>query len=647
MNSIQHHLIALFFLATTTTFAYDPPKFEVDYLDTDLLLLDESEVDTLVNLLVKLAVNFPESSQVDSDLQEKALAVALKLAPLHKHARTAHKELSANQTPSKLAPVNSSLTDVADHLWKLTEPISDPNLAGAEAAKLANYIREIALISHPKPATDRVTTFRAAATANPLQWSRFVKLQLTNASTIRGKQLVNPSLVAQPTSPTATPVRRTPSQEVTFFGTKSSGGDSRPVDVFGGTTTPPSTMPSITSTTSATVATPSRPVPPKVVINYDKLKQTEVSLNYACIVMSGVTPVPAVGSVSASIKDANQQKFVVKSDLTGVKSIFYGSAGSALAFVKTDYPNWPPQKTASILLQTDKQFKKFAKTNLNLPAAILLQSAFSGKSINQQIAFTEFRAHSQVSADRLGRLIRVASDDVKQEYLVIVDNKYDVLLEIMLETQKLDQLFTPAIISFSDWGELKQIAFEPSEKREQAQKEFREIEAAAARMSLVEMSQNKLVQEKLEKITALYPQHLSAKVMLGFGKKIGSQNVEDLAEMTQLNFKKADKIAAASFETVKKILKYSVSSTRYEGDIKDDAEEAKRTLLKIHSGFKDDSREYLFQYKDVLEAMEMYLSIKNRETPTGKTRLKSLREEVAKLNNLRSKVGLKRFPGLD
>lgn len=638
MNSIPRLLIALAFLATTTL-AYDSPKFDVDYLDPDLLLLDNTEVDVLVNLLVKLSVNFPDDPKIDSDLQEKAMAIALKLAPLHKHARDAHSELSKNQVPAPLAPNNSSIAEIADQLWIQTEPFSDPNRAGPEAAKLANYIREIALISHPDPAQSRVATFKEAIKSKPLRWNKFVTLQMTNASTARSKHLINPSLVVgvkprQPSALSKTIPQRTTSSDVTFFGTTSSPSKpSSPVDVFSKVPTTPA---------SPSIPTPSKPITP---VNYDTVKKAESSLNFVGLVKFRNTKV-TYGSTKLSITDTpSESSFNLNCNVSKVRTTF---DDGPLSLVKKEYPNWPPQKSASFIFENQYDFRINGEADLNLPAMVLLQSAFSGRSINQKIVFTEYwNGQKYAQANVMKLLLGAKREGVEQDFLVMPNDNYGLILNGLVKAQNLKPLFSPAIISFSSWSQLKEIAFEPSERRVAAQKEFAAIEAATAKMTLVELAKNEVVQKRLQKIVAIYPQHMSARIMLDAGPKLDASATANLADSTKANMNRIDKIAKPSFDVVAKILKYSSSSVRYEGEVKDNAEDAKRTLIKIHSDIKGEARDYLFQYKKVFEAMEQYLNMNNRYTPTGKTRLKDLRNSVGKLNEIRDSVGLERFPGLD
>ena len=79
---------------------YDTPSFSRPIVEVDALSLDSAATDELATALTALASNFADEPQVDFDVQEKALILALTLRPLDPDARSAHARLSRGQKPN-------------------------------------------------------------------------------------------------------------------------------------------------------------------------------------------------------------------------------------------------------------------------------------------------------------------------------------------------------------------------------------------------------------------------------------------------------------------------------------------------------------------------------------------------------------------
>ena len=114
-------------------------------------------MDGTTEALAAIASNFPGHPSVDSDLREKALALSLRLNPLHLHSRLAHSALLNGTTPEKTAYFDS-LSAVSETLWttakRLTKTPTDP-----EERKLAPYVMELSLLTQPSPPIERVRLF--------------------------------------------------------------------------------------------------------------------------------------------------------------------------------------------------------------------------------------------------------------------------------------------------------------------------------------------------------------------------------------------------------------------------------------------------------------------------------------------------------
>ena len=73
--------------------AYESPNFDVPMFERDALSLDAEGRTEVVAALIAVAQNLPSAPNIDTDVKEKVIAIALRLAPLDPAARSAHQNL--------------------------------------------------------------------------------------------------------------------------------------------------------------------------------------------------------------------------------------------------------------------------------------------------------------------------------------------------------------------------------------------------------------------------------------------------------------------------------------------------------------------------------------------------------------------------
>ncbi|MDF1815756.1 MAG: LamG domain-containing protein [Verrucomicrobiales bacterium] len=156
--------------------AFDQPNFDECYIEKDALHLDSNLVESLVEALNSVVCNFPDSRIIDSDLQERALALALCLDPLSVNARRAHARLSNGQQPDKTAYFTDSISSVAERLWSMAGAITK-SPAEPEAENLSLFLRELSLLLHPAPPQSRIDAYKSLTGGEARPWEKMVKLQ--------------------------------------------------------------------------------------------------------------------------------------------------------------------------------------------------------------------------------------------------------------------------------------------------------------------------------------------------------------------------------------------------------------------------------------------------------------------------------------
>gem|GEM_PF-6659868 len=168
-------LLVSFCAAGSWVFSYDSPDFDYELFSPDGLLLEKNDRNSLLQALAALASNFPDNKQIDSDLKEKALALALKIDPLHQTSRMAHDALMKGKKPPKTAYF-TKVSAISQELWSVAEKM----LAGSpepEAAKLAPWLMDLSLTLYPTPPPDHLKQFAKLTNFQLLPWQKFVTLQ--------------------------------------------------------------------------------------------------------------------------------------------------------------------------------------------------------------------------------------------------------------------------------------------------------------------------------------------------------------------------------------------------------------------------------------------------------------------------------------
>ncbi len=116
--AIAAAIVGLWSVPTTCVFAdasngaYSAPNFDSPLFERDALSLERADRATVVAALTAIARNFPSERRVDTDVKEKALALALRLAPLDRGARSAHASLASGEAgdDAKPVPMDSVMT---------------------------------------------------------------------------------------------------------------------------------------------------------------------------------------------------------------------------------------------------------------------------------------------------------------------------------------------------------------------------------------------------------------------------------------------------------------------------------------------------------------------------------------------------------
>ena len=603
------------------THAYDSPNFDSKLLDADALLISEREKENLTEALVSVASNFPDSELIDEDIREKAMAIALFINPLSPNAREAHASLSKGKRPRKTAYYKESVSEVSEALWSSADRIIKGG-GEPEGEKLAVYLREISLVISPKPPGERFKYYAKITKGKNPSWGKAVTLQPDkHESNNKIKNIYVAIIRATKSRPTNRP---------DFFN-KPARPDKPP----------------------RRPDKPNRPNPSRPTTS---LALEEVEIPFVSEVRGTVRTGYQAGMASFELTEATSDDDFLFRDREGSRGkqmplVVDNDGLRAFGFpraeyiIRKEYPKWPEKVIGNIMFSTEFQMKSSPRTtsaNMSIAGAMLLYSAFSGEKALEEMSFagsilgSQSNPHVSLSTDNMIELLE-GGKLLDREFLLVPETAYDTILKGAVESRRLDYLFDPQLISYKDWDQLKSSAYESSNALAEASKVFKEIQAVQDKMPLVELAKNQKVQERLNTIIAGYPQHLSARVMLEFGK-----TPDDPKALVKEAVRQIDEVMDPIYKVIKLARDRDFFSENMD-DLKDETEDIEFSLQKLDSTINQKAKGYLKHAREVADNGRKFLSVTNFDTSLGRQRVKEFRSSFELLEAQREILGLGEF----
>lgn len=607
--------LALTFSATSAHASYDAPNFDRRPVDPDAISLSARERGELATALATVA-NFSDAAGIDDDLREKALGVALTLAPLHPEARASHARLSGGKSPAPL-PGDQSLAQLSSQLWKLAERLSARD-AEPEDRRLAPMLMEISLLIRSGNAPeDRRLAYQQASEVAPVNWNRFLTLQpKEHPSNARAIALFRP--VSPEPDPIASP--STPA---------------RP-------TAPAPPMVKIDDSPEPTTPTP--PAAPPV----SEIKITESAIAY--LALDRATRTAVGGTASFKVRDPTE-------DEAGLFGLFL-EAGNGESFemrltydrdgpvisntnhaerlIRRVHRRWPDRRLGEFTFQGPATLPPPGTVDLSLPALFMLSSAFSGESINDAFApAREFLLAGQVN--RRGEIEfspAIPYPDLARAAAALPLPPRALFLpdpEARAERELLDAaiagepelLLSPQLILYDSVEALQPILFgDTPATLTDAIEEFAAVQDLRETMEVGVIARNEYVQQRLRAVVEKWPGHLSARLLLALGARPADMALPLNASLTAISqaIQPVDDAFTAQIEgTGGTLLNESATII----------ETTEQALTGLRQKIDPQARETLAAAERTLEAYQAYFSLSNRDSSLGQQRLRELLEKIA------------------
>ena len=606
--------------------AYDSPDFDFPIFSGDGIFLPEDQRASLLEALAAIASNFSTSNRIDNDLREKALAIALRIDPMHYHSRLAHRALANGELPAATTYFDS-LSVVSETLWTIANRLASAPLE-PEHRRLAPFLMELSLLTHPEPTDERLAALAESASGKNLPWEKFVTLQPDdNRSTGRASFLKQEgvAILARQENKENRPDR--------------ADRLDRPAD---------DTMASATGTPGATDASrPSAPAPAPAPApaRLEPIEPIIVSLSTVRQI-EAIESKPVAGIVRLTMRSPagrDERELLEQQALSGTMPVPLIASDDDIpvegleipaTFAATRAWTWPAGTLGEVSFTAAVQPpgpRRLIRTRVFLPGVVLVDSILRKVPINEQMILSGELdpATMQISLPaEVLPTIEAAAAAMKGKYLLVPASASEELIGYLVKSGQLAILFHNELISYTTLDEAITFATTPTPGAlSAATVTFREIEAVAERMPLTDLARNAKVMERLETILAGTPGHLSARAMLEFGRRPESPEMRISLSANRIN----DLI-----EPLFEVDDPEVNLPAFVGRM----DAAKVELSRLRTEVAVEVRDFHSAAEDFIQAAELYLDLTNKGTSIALQRLREARDARAKFQGLGVSLGM-------
>lgn len=588
--------------------AYDSPDFTVDLFSADGIFLPADERATLLEALAALASNFSDAPGIDDALREKALALALRLDPLHSRSRAAHRELLLGAPPQAVSSY-SSPGSVAEVLWtsgkRLVEAPLDP-----EERRLALFLFELSLLVHPQAPEERLVEFAAICGNGAPDWGAALASRNGAASSsVRARELFGQSRTL-----------------LAAFEERSRAG-AMAKGLPAGTPEP------VPSTGQDRVST----MPPELAF---------VASLATVRMVESVEMEPVAGTVELTIRapsGAPEREWLEgrhpASDLLPLFSSEQGIPVAGLEIPGSTASGrswvWPSGMIGEVRFDGElavPEPRSLLRTSATLPALVLMEGILGKKPVNKAFVLLGEIDPTSMQVGLGGNPIPLieAGATMGRPYLLAPATVLDPLVESLQRSDRLEILFQSELVSYADpAGAVARMTSPTDPALLAASAAFDEIEAASARLPLPELARNPSAQERLRNLLAAFPDHLSARAMLEYGQRPAN-------EATRLR-----QFAGRLHGIVAPFLALEEEPRLGGGrPVEDLFSDADTQFLRLRSGTPVQARNLLGLAEDLVDAAELYLQLTNKGTSIASQRLREARGAIGAYRAERLRLGL-------
>lgn len=586
---------------------YEAPDLRPELFARDGIFLADDQRTGLLEALAAIASNFPENSRVDDDLREKALALALRLDPLHHRSRLAHRELSIGAAPSPTGFFDS-LSAISETLWSVASELVKPPL-DPEEKRLAPFLMELSLVLHPDPPDDRLLVFAEAAGPRPLPWDRTLSPQSgKRRSSDRSATILD----------IAAELRREKRREAEANAVAAIGPGS-----------PPNVDPVARRDDARTRPAPFEPV----LVSLATVRE-----------IRAVETLPVAATLNLEIRPprGRAEREWLEEQVATANSYPLIPSEEAIPLDLLDLPlaatadrswTWPSGTLGELRLDPLGELpgpRRLFRASALLPTLVLMESALTTTPPNPEFVLLGDLDATTLAPYLPGELAPSieAAAAMGRKYLLVPSLVFEDLVEYLQKSGRLELLVQSELVGYSDLSEAMEKLTRPTDPAlVEASATFAEIRSAGERLPLAEVAASAGAQERLETILAAVPEHLSASAMLEFARRPPSPEVvlAQTAAMIRLQVEPFFGLPQNPADTLGLLEKIP---------------DAKTQLLRMRTTIPPATRNLHGIAEDLLEAASLYLSLTNKGTSIASQRLREMGDKIAKFRDEWSNLGL-------
>ena len=613
--------------ADSSAGSYHVPDFDAPVFDRDAISLQGGDRQEVVAALASLALNFPSEQHIDPDVKEKALAIALRLAPLNPLARDAHQKLSGSgqgggdgvKPDPKFAeafPIFEVLAKNATRMWRDRHQPDDQVLAPL-LMELALTIpsslewdeREVQQLAH---------LFRPIVEESPLDehWQKTVSIQPNAgdgasqlASRIKSlKPLASAAAPAPAPAPgnTNNSTARNPAMNQGSPRNAPGGGDAD--------SGPPAATVKVPAAQLLMLAAISDELPAgpaAVTLSIEKMTETDVSLFGFFGTESGLKP---------------EMLLLVKEDSNDEAPMVTGFEAAEEA-IRKKYPRWPEELVGRVGFEPAQSFAEQFNSHMaslrernddsgaaierpsydvSLALAVLIEGAFSGKQAAGDVALSgRLENTGQVrSIMPLGDVMQMAAGYAErlQAVGVPVRPKDEDALKDRVVMGNLQQLVRPQLIVTNTLAEAAQVALNDNRPDDlmAAVNAFAQLSQAS---DLTANVADPAVQEIVDRTLERWPGHLSARLLKMAAEGGGDMTLSLAGSVSVIN---------SALEPLLSLYDPEDDSVGEIPGVDERVNFARDKLRDSESKLHPDSVVYKLAVESVINPLRDYLKLKNR-----------------------------------
>ncbi len=550
------------------------PRFTPLLFRVDAVSLEGEERKTLIEALTAVARNFPGDEVIDHPVREKALAIALRLDSMDAAARETNDALIAG-TPLPPSETFRERGLIGELLWELATRLRREKLEPADP-RLGLLLMEIVMHIDPEHAADRQQVYRGAVPKDrdAPNWNNVVTAR-------------PPKTAAIPARPR--PPAREPAESVVPPAAPGKPGREAVTEGGAGKRTPP--------------------VPKGPDIRFGR----DTGTVHVVLDKAGGrrgSSAPNVYRLTAEVVDVEGPRKAGQSPIyseEGIGGSMAASLAPALALLQERYQAFPQSARVKFTLESvlDGSRESLRHDDLVAPMFVLMDSLLSGTELDADFVLSGTIGENGgfFSPVHSAQWVRVSGEAGLSS--VIAGRSAETELKDALLAGESELLYRVQVFQVVSANDIVPILMkERFEEVNEAMRSFGEVRDLLDKYSPEDLARNSAVQARLEEILDKTGAHLSAKLLLAFGRGELPDSLSLPGSVGRVDFFLAPVLHRAE-ETA------NVVTTGSVGSMFGDSVSALRTVRpKLHP----EARTYCDATVDFMLALEKYLVLGNRSS---------------------------------